>query len=254
MPLLVLDFPLCLDHSSAVGCFGIEQHSFSTEVTATSSFSLWWKGPEREKGHEKGWILMGFGKGGWAETGESSQLLSLTGTSSGLAGNISALTWTGIWVFLGVSSHCCIPPVWIVVIPRYPLSTVPLEINYWTCWAGLSVAYPHVLPGVGLSVYVDLWSVLSSSTKLFHISYSYCPFEDIIYLCFALFTVWLCLGYLLPQFPWLMKSWLCPHRRKRFLSTETEITDIWTMSGVSRSFWCNSVETQNYIYRHSWVR
>lgn len=149
---LLLSLCLCLTFpfawTTALGCSGIEQHFLSIEITGTSSFSLWGKSQEREKGHEKKWMLMEFGKGGCAETGESSQLLNLTGTSFGLAGNISALTWTVILVFLSV----CSPPVWTLVISRYPPSTVPTEINYWRCWAGLSVAYPHVLPGAGLPV------------------------------------------------------------------------------------------------------
>lgn len=213
--------------------------------------------PGKRKGAREGVNADGIWKEGWAETAESSQLLNLTDTSSRLAGNISALTWTEMWVFLSVCSRCCTPPVWIVIIPRYPLSTVPMEINCWRCWAGLSVAYPRVLPAAGQPVFIcDLYS---AATLNFCIPYSYCPFEDIIYLCFALFWVWLYLGYLLSPFPCLVGNWLWSEssdtcRRKRFLSTETEITDIWTMSGVSRSFWCNFMETCNYIYRHSWVR
>ena len=145
LPLLVLDFPLCMDHRkacSAVACFGTEQHSFSIEITSTSSLSLWWKSREGEKGHEKEWILIEFEKErlSWGRREHSVAQFGRHFLRVSRKVLFSPELELGFFtVFVHV---VCTPPAWIVVIPR---QTVPMVINYWRCRAGLNVPYPHVL-------------------------------------------------------------------------------------------------------------
>lgn len=177
VPLLVLDFPLCLDHRkacSAGGFFGMEQHSFNIEIMSTTSFSLWGKSQEGEKEQEKEGMLPEFGKER-LNRGRRERSVTQLGKHFLRVSRrhcYSHLNW-GL-CFYSVSPYGLYTAS---VNCSYPSSNCPMVTQLLEMLSRAQHAIPTcaVLPGVDLPVYVDTWCLRSAAplnSSLF--PYSYC--------------------------------------------------------------------------------